>query len=120
VRGHPVAGKTGTAENYHDAWFVGYSPQVATAVWMGNASGEVAMRNIRGINVVGGSFPARIWRAYMTVALAGLPAVSFVPPDASQMPPPVVLVDGQPRGQDQGTSLTVIAGGRKVVTRPTP
>jgi penicillin-binding protein 1A len=97
VNGHPVAGKTGTAENYHDAWFVGFTPQISTAVWMGNVAGEVPMRNIEGIDVVGGSFPARIWHHYMTAALAPLPSRWFPPPDPAQIPAPVTVVDGQSR-----------------------
>jgi membrane peptidoglycan carboxypeptidase len=93
VPGHIVAGKTGTAEDYHDAWFVGFAPQLATALWMGNISGEIPMRNIAGINVVGGSYPARIWSAYMTQALAPLPAAPFPAPDPAGMPAPVTLVD---------------------------
>jgi penicillin-binding protein 1A len=89
-----VAGKTGTAEDYHDAWFVGFVPQLATAVWMGNVNGELAMRNVNGINVVGGSYPARMWDAYMTQALAPLPEVPFPPPDPNTIPPPVTLADG--------------------------
>jgi penicillin-binding protein 1A len=102
VYGHEIAGKTGTAENYHDAWFVGYTPQLATAVWMGNASGEVPMLDIEGINVQGGSFPAHMWHTFMTQALDPLPAPSFPQPDPSQIPAGVVLVDGQPRSASAG------------------
>src|SRR5437763_5999980 len=68
-----VAGKTGTAEDYHDAWFVGYAPQLATAVWMGSPTAEVPMHNVGGISVQGGSYPAAIWGAYMKAALQGQP-----------------------------------------------
>ena len=71
--GRPVAGKTGTSENYGNAWFVGYTPQLATAVWVGRPEGDIPMRNVRGINVTGGSFPARIFSQYMRAALAGVP-----------------------------------------------
>ena len=76
-----VAGKTGTTNNYEDAWFVGYTPQVATAVWMGAPEAKISMRNVGGIRVFGGSYPARIWKAYMEKALAGTPSVDFVPTD---------------------------------------
>lgn len=72
--GRPVAGKTGTSENYGNAWFVGYTPQLSTAVWVGRPEGDTPMRNVRGINVTGGSFPARIFSRYMRAALAGVPA----------------------------------------------
>jgi penicillin-binding protein 1A len=93
----PVAGKTGTASNYQDAWFDGYTPGLATSVWMGNLHAETPMRNIDGINVVGGSYPARMWRAFMANALRTAPAVPFTPPDPAAVPIPVTLVDGQPR-----------------------
>ncbi len=72
--GRPVAGKTGTSENFGNAWFVGYTPQLSTAVWVGRPEGDVPMRNVHGINVTGGSFPARIFSRYMKAALAGVPA----------------------------------------------
>jgi membrane peptidoglycan carboxypeptidase len=75
--GRPVAGKTGTSENYGNAWFVGYTPQLSTAVWVGRPEGDTPMRNVHGINVTGGSFPARIFSRYMRAALAGVPAVDL-------------------------------------------
>ncbi|MDQ3306163.1 MAG: transglycosylase domain-containing protein, partial [Actinomycetota bacterium] len=66
----PVAGKTGTTSAYSDAWFVGYTPQLSTAVWMGSPSGNVEMTNVGGVRVTGGSYPAKIWQAYMGPALA--------------------------------------------------
>ncbi len=71
--GRPVAGKTGTSENYGNAWFVGYTPQLSTAVWVGRPEGDTPMRNVHGINVTGGSYPARIFSRYMRAALAGVP-----------------------------------------------
>jgi penicillin-binding protein 1A len=69
--GRPVAGKTGTTEDYGNAWFIGYVPQLATAVWVGYPEGDVPMRRVHGIAVTGGSFPARIFSDYMRQALAG-------------------------------------------------
>ena len=59
----PVAGKTGTTENYGDAWFVGYTPQLVTAVWVGypNKLGPMPTE-FHGDPVAGGTFPAMIWR----------------------------------------------------------
>ncbi len=76
----PVAGKTGTTDKHADAWFVGYTPGLSTAVWMGYTRGEVPMTNVHGISVSGGSFPAEIWRRFMYPALAGLPARDFPQP----------------------------------------
>lgn len=71
--GRPLAGKTGTSENYGNAWFVGYTPQLSTAVWVGRPEGDTPMRNVHGINVTGGTYPARIFGRYMKAALAGVP-----------------------------------------------
>lgn len=77
----PAAGKTGTAEDWHDAWFCGFTPQLATAVWMGSPAGQVSMYNVGGIRVVGGSYPSQIWSAFMREALSGAPTVDFAKPD---------------------------------------
>ena len=69
----PVAGKTGTTERNGNAWFIGYTPQLATAVWVGRPEGDIPMTNVHGIAVTGGSFPARIFSRYMRGALAGTP-----------------------------------------------
>ncbi len=81
--GRPLAGKTGTTDNYGNAWFIGYVPQMATAVWVGRPEGDVPMRNVRGTSVTGGSFPARIFSRYMSAALAGVPVqeLTVVSPD---------------------------------------
>jgi len=76
----PVAGKTGTTDKHADAWFVGYTPGLSTAVWMGYTRGEVPMTNVHGISVSGGSFPAEIWRRFMDPALARVPARDFPEP----------------------------------------
>ncbi|HEX6458604.1 MAG TPA: transglycosylase domain-containing protein [Thermoleophilaceae bacterium] len=66
--GCPAAGKTGTTDNFNDAWFVGYTPKLATAVWVGYPNALIQMTNVHGISVQGGSFPAQIWHDYMNVA----------------------------------------------------
>jgi penicillin-binding protein 1A len=69
--GRQVAGKTGTTENYGDAWFVGYTPQLVTAVWVGYPEKLIPMTTeFHGGPVEGGTFPALIWKAFMTKALA--------------------------------------------------
>ena len=80
--GIPEAGKTGTNENHEDAWFAGYTPRLATTVWVGYTRGEIPMLDVHGIAVVGGSFPAEIWRLFMQPALAGTKPVSFPEPDS--------------------------------------
>jgi penicillin-binding protein 1A len=66
--GRWAAGKTGTTQSYRDAWFVGWSGDIATAVWVGHRDGQVAMTDVHGIKVTGGSFPAQIWAAFMKPA----------------------------------------------------
>ena len=78
--GRPAAGKTGTTNDYADAWFVGYTPELVTAVWVGYPEGRIPMTNVHGISVVGGTLPAQIWRTFMSSALAGRPVTDFLPP----------------------------------------
>ena len=66
--GCPAAGKTGTTDNFNDAWFVGYTPKLASSVWVGYPNALVEMRSVHGISVAGGTFPAAIWHDYMMVA----------------------------------------------------
>ena len=65
--GRSAAGKTGTSQDFRDAWFIGYTPQMITGVWVGNDDNSSMKK------VTGGKFPAQIWRAYMKQAMAGLP-----------------------------------------------
>ena len=79
----PVAGKTGTTDDYRDAWFVGFVPQLSTAVWLGFERPR-PMENVLGeTRVTGGSIPARMWAAYMRGAVEDLPVEDFPAP-----PPP--------------------------------
>ena len=66
--GCPTAGKTGTTDNFNDAWFVGYTPDLATSVWVGYPNALKEMKGVHGINVAGGTFPAQIFHDFMTVA----------------------------------------------------
>jgi penicillin-binding protein 1A len=69
----PVAGKTGTTENYGDAWFCGFVPQLVTCVWVGYPNRLVPMlTEFHGKPVVGGTFPAQIWKAFTQKALQQL------------------------------------------------
>ena len=69
--GRPAAGKTGTTSDYHDAWFVGYTPDLVASVWIGNDDNT----SLGGI--YGGTVPATIWKNFMTEALKGTPAKDF-------------------------------------------
>ncbi len=88
----PAAGKTGTTDSSSDAWFVGYTPQYTAAVWMGNPSGEIAMRNVGGTGpAFGAGYPAKIWGAFMQSATAALPVIQFLDPTVP--PPPPRFID---------------------------
>jgi penicillin-binding protein 1A len=80
--GRPVAAKTGTGEEYRDAWFVGSTPQLTTAVWIGFVEPEPMLRPRTREKVTGGGWPAKIWARYMSDALADLPAEPFPLPEA--------------------------------------
>ncbi|HEX4903462.1 MAG TPA: transglycosylase domain-containing protein [Acidimicrobiales bacterium] len=82
--GRPAAAKTGTSNDYGNAWLVGHTPQLAAAVWVGFPEGNVPMRGIYGLaRVTGGSIPALIWHDVMAFAHRDRPVVGFAPP-----PPP--------------------------------
>jgi penicillin-binding protein 1A len=96
----PVAGKTGTTENYGDAWFCGYVPQLVTCVWVGYPNNLVPMlHDFHGSPVAGGTYPAEIWKAFMTSALKVLPdggPQSFpAPPALYASPRKVTWRDGR-------------------------
>jgi membrane peptidoglycan carboxypeptidase len=82
--GRPQAGKTGTAQDYVDAWFCGYVPQLATCVWIGYPKGEIPLENVEGYAAVyGGTLPALIWNRFMTAATDGLDIREFPSYDLS-------------------------------------
>jgi penicillin-binding protein 1A len=86
----PAAGKTGTNQEWRDAWFAGYTPDLATAVWVGFPRGQISMKPpVTPIRVTGGSYPAQIWQRYMQAALASRPATAFhAPPTTTTTTPP--------------------------------
>jgi penicillin-binding protein 1A len=84
VWGKTDAGKTGTTDNYADAWFNGFTPHLQAAVWIGYPKGEIPMLNVHGIAVSGPTFPAQIWHAFMQTAIGNRPDVAF--PDPTTQP----------------------------------
>jgi penicillin-binding protein 1A len=80
----PVAGKTGTGQNFTNAWFCGYIPQLAVCVWVGYPQGSVPLENVEGVaQVFGGSIPAEIWHDFMQTATDGMKVVDFAEPDTN-------------------------------------
>lgn len=78
----PAAGKTGTAQDNKDGWFVGYTPTLSTAVFVGfdPPPPEGQKFRVKGVNLTGGSFPARAWQRFMSAALDGVPVTDFFEP----------------------------------------
>ncbi|MGH2772321.1 MAG: penicillin-binding transpeptidase domain-containing protein, partial [Actinomycetota bacterium] len=84
--GRPAAGKTGTSQLFTNAWFVGYTPELSTSVWMGYRKGDVRMSLVHGVrDVTGGSIPAQMWSKYMGAALEGVPPAEFAAPGTSAL-----------------------------------
>ncbi len=102
VEGYPAAGKTGTGQDNYDAWFVGYTAQLATAVWIGGQDEQVSMKYdashptftradyVRAFGefadpgVTGGSIPAKVWGRFMNDYMAGFEPVEFPEPDRTR------------------------------------
>ncbi|MBL4853784.1 MAG: PBP1A family penicillin-binding protein [Robiginitomaculum sp.] len=100
IEGRDVAGKTGTTNDYRDAWFIGYTADFVTGVWVGNDDNSKMAR------VTGGSIPAQIWHDYMSEALKDIPPAVL----------PVVTrpfnrpgnISGNKPGQNQNTKLEIL------------
>jgi penicillin-binding protein 1A len=82
--GHPSAGKTGTTNNFADAWYVGYTPRLCTAVWVGYPEGRRSLVGVHGIEEPNGeTLPMDLWSAYMSRATEGDPPLGFPEADLS-------------------------------------
>jgi penicillin-binding protein 1A len=114
--GRPAAGKTGTTQDNKDAWFVGYTPKLTAAVWMGyadplpdgtvptmNASSSVS-RNHGLSGVTGGSLPAEIWRKFMAAATEGMDTGTFT--EATSFPGRVLNEELEPTTTTASTTTT--------------
>ena len=101
-----TAGKTGTSEDYGDAWFVGYTPQLSTAIWMGYSDSRKPLTNVKGqARVYGGTFAAPTWKAYMTDAAPELGLTDFAEPA-----PPTTLPRPFDSSASSSTSTTLQTG----------
>lgn len=116
--GRPAAAKTGTTDEYSNAWLAGHTPQFATAVWVGDPAGNVPMRDIAGFSTVtGGSIPALIWRDVMAAAHDGLPVVDFAAP--APTPPPTKSVTSTSRTKRRTGERVTSTTSSSTTTRPT-
>ncbi|HEX6595874.1 MAG TPA: transglycosylase domain-containing protein, partial [Acidimicrobiales bacterium] len=109
-----TAGKTGTSEDNGDAWFVGYTPQLSTAVWMGYSDTRSRpLRNIKGVGqVYGGTIPASTWKAFMSEAVKGMPDAKF--------PAPVALAGDIAAGPRRALEETQVTTPIQIVLGPPP
>ena len=98
--GRPAAGKTGTSQSNASAWFSAYTPQLAASVALFRDSASESLNGIGGLNsVTGGTFPARIWTAFMQGALKDEPVMSFPAPSNIGGLDPVVMTSGGRQSQ---------------------
>jgi penicillin-binding protein 1A len=105
--GRPVAGKTGTTENYGDAWFVGYTPQLVVAVWVGYPTTlRPMLTEFHGDAVTGGSYPALIWKTFAEAALKDVEPESFTYPPAQLVEAKLVVRRGRQLLLDNGICRT--------------
>lgn len=115
----PAFGKTGTQDNNTNAWFVGGTKELSTAVWVGNPKAYTPMRNIPelvaagyGRNVQGGHFPAVIWNTFMEPAEAGLPIVDWERPPPPTRPNSRLYLPGN-------ECVLKVVGSREIPATPT-
>lgn len=93
--GRPAAGKTGTSQSNASAWFSAYTPQLAASVALFRDSASESLNGIGGLtSVTGGTFPARIWTAFMKGALKGEPVMTFPAPSNIGGLEPIVMTSG--------------------------
>jgi membrane peptidoglycan carboxypeptidase len=135
--GRAAAGKTGTTDDHGDAWFLGYTPQLATVVWMGDPDARTPMTDVGGIEVFGGTYPAEVWKTFMDAQLAGKPVVAFPDPGpvcdraganivdagrgAAALDPGAVAADQPPSDSaPTGATVTTAPGSPPPATLPKP
>ena len=114
-----AAGKTGTQQDNTNAWFIGFTPELTTSVWVGDPDGYTPMENIRefeGANresVQGGRYPTQIWQTYMNPALAFAPLSDWEPPPPDARPPARLYLPG-----NECLATAVVTGGEVIGTVP--
>jgi penicillin-binding protein 1A len=105
--GRSAAGKTGTTSDYKDAWFIGYTPNLVTGVWVGNDNAKATAK------VTGGGIPARIWQGYMKAALADIPPTDlpqYYKPQVVEEPILPWLQGGETGEEGEGIPANAPAG----------
>jgi penicillin-binding protein 1A len=108
----PVAGKTGTSQDFRDAWFIGYTGQLVTGVWVGNDN------NQRMKKVTGGSLPVKIWKSYMVQAMQGQPVLALPESTGGWQGFGLFREDGDPSSSGPHTVGQPVPGSRQVPAQP--
>ena len=114
--GRPAAGKTGTTQNHQDAWFIGYTPDLATAVWMGYPEASIPMERLRDRAVVGGTYPAEIWKKFMMEALKNVEPKNFPNPSKQLVELEICSESGQlfgPFCPEENKTKAIFAEGKE-------
>lgn len=110
--GRPAAGKTGTSEQNASAWFSGYTPQLAASVAFFRDNASQTLNGIGGLNsVTGGTFPAKVWTAFMKAALVGQPKMAFPKPARIGGTAAIVMTSPKPTATPTDTTGATGASG---------
>jgi penicillin-binding protein 1A len=118
IPGQHAAGKTGTAQNASDGWFVGFTPYLATAVWIGSTTDNESVE-IRGTGITGGSYPAEIWGRYMRAWHEGLEEREYGEPELTTRSSRYLRLDREvDSGGGGGTRRPRSTGGTTTTTSP--
>jgi penicillin-binding protein 1A len=131
--GFIAGGKTGTTEDWGDAWFAGITTNASTVVWVGYPNAKIPMTSVHGIRVVGGTFPATIWRLFMMPAFSKHPPGDWPPPTDPVMwkpfhgqyqyfgaPPPPPPSSGEKKNDKKGKKNDGDTGTQPPVTTTEP
>ena len=115
--GRPSAGKTGTTDDFVDAWYVGFTPRLSTAVWVGYPEGHRPMLDVHDESVVNGeTLPMDIWSTYMDEATAGYPVLDFPRPDRREFVPLFRGYAASPATALGGATAQIVPPPRKRLT----
>lgn len=113
--GRPAAGKTGTTDTYIDAWFVGYTPDLSTAVWVGDDNNKPMQR------MYGSGAPLSIWHEFMVNALASTPRTGFSNPGVTVPAEPEIKQDEEDKDKDKDAKDAKAEGAKDAkATEKTP